>query len=226
MSNVRNTQDLLKQKEITIPLHDLNPMIQLIISSIKRRRTHRGLSEASTTAFAASAIMDILEGNRAAASFTTFFVGAFAGLRQRDAMSVQTKHHEMTKEQTLIRPDVENRYPRDWLSISEIKKTHPILSVKGNGDVVLTKPSRAEYYRYLFQQSAVGKLGLNTWRWRVFLEPPKAPESVKKWARQKLARTIEQMKPRWRPVPRPAMVRVRTSKHETNKTKRALRRYR
>lgn len=74
------------------------------------------------------------------------------------------------------------------------------------GNLIFLKSTRAEYYRFLFQKSILGKLGYNTWWLRGYLEPPKAPESVKKWAREKLREAIARA--RIRPALRPATVHV------------------
>jgi hypothetical protein len=84
------------------------------------------------------------------------------------------------KSNGVIQPEFENLYPRRWLENAEIAKTHPICYVAQNGDLVLRKPTRMEYYRYLYQQKLPGRAGLQPWRWRVYLQPPEAPEKINK----------------------------------------------
>jgi hypothetical protein len=128
------------------------------------------------------------------------------------ASLIQKVYSEIDFSQPIFSVAHEHKYPEGWISAARIKETHPIFYIDMKGNFVFLKPSRMEYYRYLFQKSVLGKLGYNTWWLRGYLEPPKAPESVKKWAQEKVKKMMERMKPAARPVPRPALVRVSDTK--------------
>lgn len=212
----QRSHPFLHQKEVVVPFNDLNPEIQGVIETINGLRHHRTMTgDINITMAGAFAIYQYLRGNP---EFNLYNLGwAMFGAHMRTPVvrDIQKEHDQM-KERPLIHSSAENKYPRDWIHASEIRRTHPIFYVRGNGDLVLVQPSRMEYFRYLFQhewaKGKLGKNGVNMWRWRGYLEPPKAPESVKKWAREKLKKMMERMKPVARPVPRPAMVRVHDAK--------------
>jgi hypothetical protein len=59
-----------------------------------------------------------------------------------------------------------------------------------------------EYARHKFQKSVGGKAGLNLWRWRVYLKPPRAPKPlVEKWkAYAEQQARLWKLKPKWAPT--------------------------
>ncbi len=101
-----------------------------------------------------------------------------------------------------INPNHEVAYPKNWINPADIARTHPIVYVNRKGDLVFLKNSRAEYYRFKYQQ----KFGRSMWRWRGYLAPPAAPEKVKDWAKaqlEKVGRKLNEYVPRPAPVPVP-----------------------
>jgi len=108
-------------------------------------------------------------------------------------------HHTMNT-YGILQAKYEERYPKKWLNPYVVAKTHPACYVARNGDLVFRKPTRMEYYRYLWQKKLPGKAGMHTWRWRVFLKPPEVPEPAREWARAKLRKALAGAR---RPVPAP-----------------------
>ncbi|MDP2666196.1 MAG: hypothetical protein Q8P05_01690 [Candidatus Diapherotrites archaeon] len=122
------------------------------------------------------------------------------------AQIIQRFYSELPLDQPIIMPPFERFYPEGWIQASRIKETHPIYYVDMKGNLVFVKNSRMEYFRYLFQKSLLGRLGYNPWWWRGYIEPPKAPEPVKKWAKEQLRKLMEKI-PR-KPVLKPSLVPV------------------
>jgi hypothetical protein len=122
--------------------------------------------------------------------------GLSLGARTAVAKAIQKRHHELVekmKHVEMLQRPFEAGYPKGWISANSAAKTHPVFYVKRNGDLVFLKPTRAEYYRYAFQKSFSGKIGLNPWRWRAYIRKPEAPEPVnalaQKWAKN-LAKSL------------------------------------
>lgn len=213
-----NPQQILTQKEITIPFADLNPHVQQVIEEINLHRSERATGEF----LMGIALAAYSKGLAAVLSGGLFGVGF--GRRGWNVGLVQKKHAEIREKEKLLRSDRENTYPRDWIHINEITKTHPIFYVKGNRDLVLVKNSRMEYFRYRVQheylKGTIGLFGLNPWRWRGYLQPPTAPVSVKKWANDKLKKMMKaynekreqkrREREERRPAPQPGFTSMRT----------------
>lgn len=196
----RFNNHLLRESKIVIPASELNP--RLISHELFHQRMARILGYA--TALAVTNTRGPSLGRA---------VGVTAGsiiFNPVFAKRVQKIYADIDFSQPIFFISHEHKYPEGWISAKRIRETHPIYYIDMKGNLVFLKPSRAEYYRYLFQKSTLGKLGYNTWWLRGYLEPPKAPESVKKWASEKLKRAIEQM--RTKPVIKPALVRVNAAK--------------
>jgi len=68
--------------------------------------------------------------------------------------------------------------------------------VNWKGDLIFPKMTRIEYARYVFQKKWPGKLGLNPWRWRAYIEAPKAPKKVREWAAEKAAEWARALRPK------------------------------
>ena len=47
--------------------------------------------------------------------------------------------------------------------------TYPVVRVERNCDLTFKKPTMRERLQYHAQKSPVGVLGLNPWRWRIYL---------------------------------------------------------
>ncbi len=123
--------------------------------------------------------------------------------RRAIAKSIQDRHEDLVsamKKFGILQTKFEGNYPRDWINPTIVANTHPIVHVKGNGDLVFLRATRAEYARYVFQKSFAGKLGLNPWRWRAYLEPPTAPKPIRAWAKQWAAELAESLVPRRKPA--------------------------
>lgn len=129
---------------------------------------------------------------------------------------VQFLHEKLASEirssKALVNPKFAGHYSTEAKHADLVSQTHPIFRVNLNGDLVFLPVTRREYQQYRFQQSKFGKLGVQPWLWRGYLEPPKAPLSWKKEAAQKLKEWSERVRENWRPAPRPrpALVRVKS----------------
>lgn len=129
--------------------------------------------------------------------------------------------HSLMKVYGILQPKFEGFYPKRWIDPVEVAKTHPACYVAKNGDLVFRKPTRMEYYRYLYQKKLPGKAGFHTWRWRIYLRPPEAPEKVREWAKAKLKREMQRMKnlaPRPLPRPVPVPIGIYSAKARHQKT--------
>lgn len=137
------------------------------------------------------------------------------------AESIQDRHEDLVnamKKFGILQTKFEGNYPRDWINPTTVANTHPIVYVKGNGDLVFLRATRAEYARYVFQKSFARKLGLNPWRWRAYLEPPTAPKSVREWAKEHAAKwaeavTLPRRKPAFGTVKAASAYAVRRKEH-------------
>ncbi len=141
--------------------------------------------------------------------------------RTMAARAVQKKHRELAaamKEFGIMQTKFEGDYPRDWINPTIVAKTHPTFYVKANGDVVFPSQTRIEYARYVFQKKFPGKIGLNPWRWRAYLEKPKAPAKVADIVSAKIGEWLALAKRR------PAFGIVSTSLHATARKAPARRR--
>ncbi|MFH0712944.1 MAG: hypothetical protein V1722_05910 [Candidatus Micrarchaeota archaeon] len=138
---------------------------------------------------------------------------AFVTSQLITAPKIQRAHEnlkEAINKHGLLDTKFEGHYPFRWMSPAFVAKTHPVFYVTGRGDLVFKKPTRLEYMRYLDQKRWYGKSGLLPWRWRVYLEPPQAPEKVKVWARERLAALVRRpsLEPAFSPARRRALSRV------------------
>lgn len=108
-------------------------------------------------------------------------------------------------QQGVIVQSHETHYPKGWISPGAISVTHPIFYVSPKGNLVFVKETRGEYLRFKAQEKLwVRAIGIHPWFWRSYLRPPKVPESMKAWAKKKIASWKERMpklEPRWRPRP-------------------------
>ena len=207
-----NPDTLLKRHSIRIPNNELNPVLQMIIGTdvpflkepitIRNSRILREIQEVNILSYAALAYgsNSFSLADKPHNFFVTPLVLATGGVAYTYlAKRVQKLHEELADEMNrvgVLQSKFEGRYPRDWMNPSIISRTHPVFYVNRKGDLVFVKESRAEYYRYRFQRAFPGKLGLNFWRWRAYLRPPKVPEAWKVWA----ARKIKEHARRWKPV--------------------------
>lgn len=222
MSERRFNNSLLREQKVIIPNRFLNDQLKEKIAWANRYRTARMV--VFPTGMGMGEILRRAIYGGKVGSWSAFAAGSLLGLavvNKSYAERVQTMYREMNFSQPLFSVRHEREFPEGWMSAGVIKETHPIYYVDFKGNFVFVKSSRAEYYRYLYQKSILGKLGYHTWWLRGYLEPPKVPESAKKWATAKLRRTIEKMRERKKPspAPKPAMVPIRT---QTNRTKTIL----
>ena len=217
-------------KAVIVKFADLNPKLRETIKSdlgfltsyfvpfeprgrgIRELRQLRGITEIGVLVNAGSLTSKTLRNNQTVLSEVVLPLALYA--RQITVSTIQKKHNELVElmnKHGLLNTTAEGNYPRDWMNPSIIAKTHPIFYVKANGDLVFIKEGnnvsfRIEYARYLYQKAWAGKLGLNPWRWRTFLRPPKAPEKVRNWAKlqvQNLVLGLKSLKPAPQLVPVP-----------------------
>ena len=142
------------------------------------------------------------------------------------ARLVQVLHEELAKQMHhsgIVNPHFFKQYPADLLNVKLLARTHPIFTVGSGGSITFRRPTRIEYARYKFQSARGGKLGVQPWAWRGYLEPPKAPEPWKKWATAKVSEWAGRLRPA--PMPSPAFAPVRAV-HSGKRTLTPRRRYR
>ena len=184
----------LRKKEIIIPYEHLTSQAQKIIgqeSSIKEWRANRGFAELGVV------------GNATYKGGLPFSGASFL-LRTIAAHYVQNRHRELVEdlnEHGIFRDKFSNAYPDGWLNPTTVAETHPVFFVDARGNLHFLKDSRTEYARHVFQKMWAGKIGLNMWRWRVYLRPPKVPESVVSWAKNKAKTWARAMAPSHALVP-------------------------
>ena len=213
-----------RKKKIIVKFKDLNPAVQDIVKSnnpfmkqfvhdtlntndIRSLRIQRGFFDS----FTLLGLYGLIPNNY----LKIFMITPF--WRHRLVKEVQSRHKDLLEsinKYGLLQTTHERNYPRDWIKPDIVEQTHPIFYVKGNGDLVFIPRGRTmEYYRMLFQKSKMGKLGLNAWRWRVYLKPITAPQKVREWARSKLNLQLAR-------VPTPATIPVRSLRFRNQLPKR------
>lgn len=121
---------------------------------------------------------------------------------------------QMRHTKAVVSPRALADYPPEVVNAELLSKTHPIFRVNVTGSITFLPMSRMEYARYVFQQKRLGKLGIQPWLWRGYLDVPNAPVSWKKEAAQKVREWSEKIRERWTPspVPRPALVRYNSAR--------------
>lgn len=193
-------------KEIVVKFDHLNPKLQQIIyhplivngeidpTSINQYRTRRLITETVSASCLAAGIYNLYTHQPDA--LPGIGIGTF-GIAYRivPVFLIQASHEILLDEmnhsgliQTKFEVDYEEKFGVDRLTPASIGKKRPIFYVKRNGDLVFVPENRMEYARYKFQQMKAAKLGINPWRWRAYLRPPDAPQSVKKWANDQVNR--------------------------------------
>lgn len=185
--------------KIVIRHSHLNPQFFLLSRSIHRSRLFRASGGVvAPVIFPPQNIYGVIGAT----------IGAGVGLAAVNpsyASRIQKRYGELNFNQPIFLPNHERDYPPGWANAETVQKTHPIYYFDARKNLVFLRPTRTEYYRYLYQRSKMGRLGYHTWWLRGYLTPPKAPESWKKWATEKLQKVRERLAPE--PLPSPAMVR-------------------
>ncbi len=222
---VKKRGEMLEQTEVRIPFEHLSPAAQGIIggnnySTIKKSRFMQrltGLSAPPAFLFGLAVAGPLLERNLSILDIAGATIGAVVPsvyYNIKFAKKVQQAHEKLKRvinKHGVLHTPFEGRYPFNWISPTQVAKTHPIFYVTGKGDVVFKKNTRLEYMRYLDQKRWYGKKGLTPWRWRVYLEPPKAPEKVRTAVLAKLKLALaERSNAGLQPVPVPVTRRKRT----------------
>lgn len=205
----------LQEKSITIEFSHLNPILREIIGTsspkdiateflggnsrtIKASRRWRAFSETFTLINALNLVSWSTAGSQhgfsreaQAASAAGMAISAIG--RTVMAKAIQRKHGELAtamKEFGIMQTRFEGNYPKGWINPAIVANTHPSFYVKANGDLVFPSQTRIEYARYVFQKKFPGKMGLNPWRWRAYLEKPEAPAKVKDIVNAKIGEWI------------------------------------
>ena len=122
-----------------------------------------------------------------------------AACRTLVAKLVQWRHRDLVKAMKdfgILQTKYEKGYPKDWINPTIVSRTHPTFYVNRKGDLIFPKMTRIEYARYVFQKRFPGKLGLNSWRWRAYLEPPERPEKVTDFVNAKIRQWLATMRPK------------------------------
>lgn len=211
------------KESIIVDFEHLNPALQKIIGvgrlagmnpsaamflTIRGDRFVRGLSELSllNLSFAMNVIIannrGQLSSSELRSAYKLFLLGGvpMATLRTVLAKDIQKKHQKLVESMKgvgILKPGrIESKYPEGWLNPSTVAKTHPVFYVKGNGDLIFPKMTRTEYARFVFQKRWPGKLGLNPWRWRAYLESPERPEKVTDFVNAKIRQWLATMRPK------------------------------
>ena len=108
-----------------------------------------------------------------------------ATARIKIAVDIQKRHQELVqamRRHGLLNKVAGRRYPKNLTNTNTVAKTHPLFYVKKNGDLVFRKLTRLEYARMVFQETFLGKWGLNPWRWRAAIDKITAKQKDKAWA--------------------------------------------
>ena len=205
----RNEEVHWRKRPVTVEFEHLNPALQGIIgresglsstlgghNNIKSRRFMRATSEATGLNLLLGLVglsalphkvLSSTEG-RNMMGLTSGGLILASSLRLLLAKTIQRKHKQLIKSMKrfgILQPCFEGNYPGDWINPAIVANSHPVFYVNAKGDMVFLRSNRWEYARYVFQKSFAGKIGLNLWRWRGYLEPPKAPQPVREWAKEK-----------------------------------------
>lgn len=209
-----------KPSKITVPLEHLHPVVQQHLVGPKLSPKNIHLAEmrsdrVMTELMAALGVgINLTPPEVPLLDLTGIGLigGSLAFLRPLVVKSIQLKHELIADaiKQHGVLGDVEGKTRQkygDNLKVSKLVKTNPIFYVKGNGDLVFVKNSRAEYYRYKAQEALPGKIGVHPWRWRAYLQLPTAPETVKVWAKKKVGQLVEKITPD--SLPAPARVKIK-----------------
>lgn len=188
METLAEQQKFLKRKRACVKFAHLNPALQEIIGHsfldfkpeipLRSMRSGRLANEA---AFAINAADIVFNQPHPWKGLSATFALATLGGRILLAKGVQERHQQLVDKINsygILSAEHEKHYPPNWMRPAEVARTHPIFFVAMNGDLIFLRENRAEHARWKFQQTKAGKAGLNLWRWRAYLRPPKAPESV------------------------------------------------
>ncbi len=191
MQTLADQRAFLRKKKVVVKFAHLNPELQEKIGSsfidfnsfsvpglrlpIRTLRTWRALNDLIAGFNAASFTIGRAPAN-AAGSLISF------GGRTALAIVIQTQHEKLLEQMNshgILAAEHEQHYPPDWMRPAEVARTHPIFYVAMNGDLVFLKENARERLRWKLQQTRPVKyLGLNPWRWRGYLRPPKALQPI------------------------------------------------
>ncbi len=187
--------EMKERTAIKIPFEHLSEAVRQEIGySIKRDVSSKRETLQSLRGFRSFGRLSVFGGVAAlAATDSNDIIGKASSVAFSSAMGlgalqmltapwIQKKHEELKNainKHGLLNTKFEGHYPINWMNSGIVAETHPVFYVTGRGDLVFKKPTRLEHMRYLDQQRFYGKTGLLPWRWRVYLEPPKAPQKIR-----------------------------------------------
>lgn len=227
MRSKKEPADLRERTTVRIPWGHLNPQLQRIIGEPGMKLPKKGRYDMRESRrlrvglWAETAVVGYIGASGAPAVGAVFGLPAAFGAKL--ASNLVRYRNELLlssmQEYGILQPksEIEGLYPERWIDTAEVAKTHPLCYVAQNGDLVLRKPTRLEYYRYLYQQRVPGLVG-TPWRWRIYLVPPKAPEKVREWAKAKLQKELPRLKSLApRPLPKPVPVPVKAYRTAANR---------
>ena len=168
------------QNRVRITYADLTPEMKKAIFEMRFWRRTRALGEAGMAAQGIGAATGVFAPMSIAGSSLSLGVRQFSAYKimilQREMVQLMKIHH--------VIGESEDSYPPGWKNSSVIASTHPIFAIARNGDLIFIKPSRAERARFQYQLRFPGKVGLNFWRWRGYLDIPVGFETYTQWIKR------------------------------------------
>jgi hypothetical protein len=203
--------------QVRIRFEHLSPAVQAIIkrpkgdsfspdskkATIREARIARALFDGLTLATVGAGSFGWIMGSPPAVGVAGIYVGYNFTRRIKYAKKTNRLHEKLIETMStygVIAPKFEEEYGERWMNPADIAESYPIFHVEPNGDLVFHRNSRAEYLKWMVQRKLYTSTG---WWWRAYLKPPKAPESVKEWAKRKLKKTSTaiEREPAYCPVP-------------------------
>ncbi len=199
----------LKKESLIIKFQHLNPALQEMIGRPNKKETLKKIilmenptirdKRRGRVIAEGSGLLCLPAISSPLAVYSSVGIGLAATGRTFFAKAIQKQHKELVskmKKFGLLQTKFEGNYPRDWINPATVARTHPVFFVNYKGDLIFPKMTRTEYARYVFQKRFPGKLGLNPWRWRAYLEPPERPEKVSEFVKAKIRQWLAVAKPR------------------------------
>ncbi len=205
----------MNNKEIIIPLKHLAPGVRLLIGdpklarevfpimveyNLKTSRSYRSLLHGGSLLNLYLLQQYLAEKNFSGGVILGGLLLYGGKVHIKTAETVQNYHLriiDLMKKHGILDTKFEGNYPPELMRPTDLSRTHPVFFVDFKGNVHFLKESRAEYARFKFQKTSVGKAGFHPWMYRAYLRPPEAPEKARDFVSAKFRQ--------WRRlIPRPA----------------------